>query len=110
MKVSVHIDLVCRRVRCRDHSVKLPVFQDIQNGRWFVAQIPVRAADCVHQLPLPIQSPVGGKQRIAVIVNVGGFGSSAIQFNNLEILSPEEVFVAGVPNVLAANEKARNLT
>ena len=58
---------------------------------------------------MPKQRPVSDKDRVARVVNARCFGGGAIQFDDLEIRSSAQIFLARKPYVVAPNEKAGQL-
>src|SRR5689334_215965 len=74
------------------------------------AAFSVRRPNRKHQVPLPEQSLVGLKQRIARVVNTGRFRSCAVQFDYLEIVSRAKILFAGKPDVVTAYVKSGKLS
>src|SRR5213079_684468 len=74
------------------------------------ASCAIGRTDGEDQLPLAKQGAVSRDERVARVINAGGFRGSAVQLHDFEISPLFEIFFVLVANVVATNIKTRDLS
>src|SRR6266511_3541274 len=94
-----------QRIRCDQRGGLAPLPPQQPQFRRRRTTTPIRRTDGEDEFPLPKQRPVGVEERVARVVDVSGFGSSPIKFDDVKFATSAQIVFSRIANVVTANEE-----